>query len=288
MRGGQWQALYLVQGLVAAGHRCTLLARNDGPLLERARAAGLDARPVGLRELIRLAPSFDLVHAHDARAHSLTAFLARPLVVSRRVAFPVRDSFASRWKYTRASRLIAVSRYVAGVLAAAGVPEHKIDVVYDGVPVADRGCTFEDRSKVVAIDSDDPGKGKGLIEQAARRAGIEVEFSKNLTSDLARAALFVYVTESEGLGSAALLAMAAGTPVLASKVGGLVEIVEDGVTGMQLRDNSSDTIAEAMTCMLHDRVALARLGRNAYARAQQFTTDRMVRNTIDVYEKVTG
>ena len=44
--------------------------------------------------------------------------------------------------------------------------------------------------------------------------------------------MFVYITESEGLGSAVLLAMAAGTPVIASRVGGLPEAIEDGVNGL--------------------------------------------------------
>ena len=51
----------------------------------------------------------DLMHAHDARSHTLGAFLRRiPLVVSRRVAFPV----GSRWKYGRARRYLAVSEFL--------------------------------------------------------------------------------------------------------------------------------------------------------------------------------
>src|SRR5947199_276809 len=106
MRGGQWQALHLVDGLSKSGQHCTLLARPGSPLLERARAQGLDARPLRLPEMVRIAPSFDLIHAHDARAHTLAAFLPRPFVVARRVAFPLRDSIGSRWKYSRASHFI--------------------------------------------------------------------------------------------------------------------------------------------------------------------------------------
>src|SRR5437016_9004302 len=101
MRGGQWQVLHLLRGLTAAGHNSTLLARPGSPLLDRARSGDIDARPLRLRELIRLAPSFDLVHAHDARAHTLACFLSLPFVVSRRVAFPALTSLGSRWKYSR-------------------------------------------------------------------------------------------------------------------------------------------------------------------------------------------
>jgi len=285
MRGGQWQAFYLVEQLAAAGHRATLLARPGSPLLGRALEKGLDARPLRLREFLKLAPSFDLVHAHDARSHTLASLLPRPFVVSRRVAFPVRGSAASRWKYSRPSRYIAVSNYVKRMLAGSGIAEDKIDVVYDGIPLPP-APRFSARKTIVAIDSDDPGKGKSLIEDAARKAQINVLFSKNLTADLNGAALFVYISDSEGLGSAVLLAMAAGVPVLASAVGGLPEIVEAGVTGL-LTGNSSEQIADGMLRMMADEALRERLGRSGRARVEQaFTTEHMMRNTVRLYEKV--
>lgn len=285
MRGGQWQALYLLRGLAKAGHRTMLAARDGSPLLEQARDEKIDARALRLRELIRMAGSFDLVHAHDARAHTLACFLKTPVVVSRRVAFPVQRSPFSRWKYGRPRRYIAISQFVERMLVEAGVPESRIDVVHDGVPLSP-AARLDGSSTAVALDSSDPGKGAALVREAAARAGIDVRFSKRLQSDLAGAALFVYITESEGLGSAALLAMAAGVPVLASAVGGLPEIVEDGVTGM-LTENSSEQIAAKMLTLIRDPSLLARLGRNGRARVErEFTAQHMVRNTLRVYEKV--
>lgn len=282
MRGGQWQAFYLLRELAETGHECTLLARS--PLLDRALAAGLDARPIRFRDVVGLSRSFDLIHAHDARAHTLAAFVPSPLVVSRRVAFLLRASVLSRWKYSRAARYIAVSTYVQNILIAAGVPAGKIDVVHDGVPLAERATG----RKTVALDSDDPGKGRTLIQQAAQRAGVDVYFSKDLASALQEAALFVYITDSEGLGSAALLAMAAGVPVLASAAGGLPEIVEDGVTGI-LTENSPEQIADNMLRALGDPALLARLGDNARKRVQEaFTTKHTMESTLQVYRKVTG
>lgn len=289
MRGGQWQVLHLLRGLGAAGQNCTLLARAGSPLLEHARRERFDARPLRLRELMRLAPAFDIVHAHDGRAHRAAAIMSLckspPLIVSRRVAFPIGESALSRWKYSRASHYIAVSNHVKQILTAAGIPAGDMTIVYDGVPLP-AAPRFGARSRVVALDSTDPGKGKPLIEDASRRAKVDVCFSKNLAADLACAGLFVYISDSEGLGSAALLAMAAGVPVLASAVGGLPEIVEDGVTGI-LTGNSSEQIASGMLRMLQDPALLERLGRNARARVEEtFTTDRMTRNTLRVYETV--
>src|SRR5271166_1573559 len=69
MRGGQWQALYLIERLKDA----TLLARAGSPLLQEAQARCLDVRELSFPALARLARQVDVVHAHDARAHTLAA-----------------------------------------------------------------------------------------------------------------------------------------------------------------------------------------------------------------------
>ena len=285
MRGGQWQAFYLLRGLAKAGHGVRLLAPAASPLLQAAQSQQLDARPWRWKTLPAALSGVDLVHAHDARAHTLAAFLAKPAVVSRRVAFPVGRGWPSRWKYRRAAQFIAVSECVKGTLLDAGVPAERVAVIYDGVPSPAEELR-EERTQVVALDSDDPGKGKRAIEQAAALVGVPVHFSKNLTRDLTRAALFVYITDSEGLGSAALLAMAYGAPVLASRVGGLPEIVQDGVTGL-LTSNQPADIARAIQHVLSDSGLAARLAARAKTRVEkEFSIERMVSGTLRIYERI--
>jgi hypothetical protein len=226
-----------------------------------------------------------LIHAHDARAHTLAALQSNPVVVSRRVAFPVRRSLLSKWKYGRATHYIAVSQFVKHTLVEGGVDHGKISVVYDGVPL-DFPTDSEDRSLVVALDSHDPGKGRKIVEQAAKLADVAVHFSSNLTRDLPRAALFVYITNLEGLGSAALLAMAAGAPVIASAVGGLPEVVEDGVTGL-LTSNDPIEVAQNMQRLLGDRALASRFAGCARKKVEaQFSIERMVNETLRVYERI--
>jgi starch synthase len=139
---------------------------------------------------------------------------------------------------------------------------------------------------VIALDSDDPAKGKNIVKQAGAIARVDVRFSKNLIPDLRTAAVFVYITELEGLGSAALLAMAAGAVVLASRVGGLPEMVEDGVTG-SLTTNDARNVAEGIEQLLGDPILLARISVAARARVEkEFTIERMVNGTIAVYERM--
>ena len=280
MRGGQWQVLRLMEGLAAAGVESTLLARRDGPLFEAARQRGWCAEPWGLVRTMLLARRHDLIHAHDARSHTLGAIVSSErLVVSRRVAFPV----GSAGKYRRSRRYLAVSEFVKSVLVAGGVPEEKIAVVYDGVPLLEpaRGS-----SVAAPANAGDPCKGAPLAVEAARLAGVELKLSTDLERDLRDAAVFVYITHSEGLGSGALLAMSAGVPVVASNVGGLPEIIRHGENGL-LVENTPQAIAAAVRQLL-DNPAFARRVGDAARRTvmERFTVDQMVRRTMEVYRQV--
>ncbi len=282
MRGGQWQVLRLMRGLAAAGGEPILMAAVDSPLFARAKAEGLAVRRLTTLGLPQLARQVNLVHAHDARAHTMAALFPRaPLAVARRVAFPVGTGFLSRAKYKRPAHFIAVSRYVAKMLETGGVPREKIAVVPDGVPLLPLTVGG---TQMVCPASNDPKKGVRLVIEAARLLRVQVFPSPDLERDLARAAVFVYVTYSEGLGSATLLAMSAGVPVVASAVGGMVEAVGDA--GL-LVENDSQAIAAAAGRILKDEALardLARRGRERVER--EFTEQQMVKRTQAVYRKL--
>jgi hypothetical protein len=280
MRGGQWQVLRLIEGLQNAGVESTLLARPRSPLFAEARSRGWIVEPLGLVCLPALSRRHDLVHAHDARSQTLAALAAAAhLVVSRRVAFDI----GSRWKYRRAQHYLAVSGFVKSVLVRGGVPAEKVAVVYDGVPVLEPASGY---AILAPSNSSDPEKGASLALEAARLAGVELKFSADLERDLHDAAIFVYITHSEGLGSGALLAMSAGVPVIASNVGGLPEIVEHGRTGL-LVENEPASIAAAIHELRCDPDLARRLGAAARQRVlENFTVDRMVSRTMEIYRQV--
>lgn len=264
MRGGQWQALRLMEGLASEGVESTLLARAGSPLFEAARRGGWRVEAIGLIRTILLASEHDLLHAHDARGHTYGALaFGRPLVVSRRVAFPVR----TRWKYARATRLIAVSEFVKTVLMEGGVPAAKISVVYDGVPLLD----VAQGSRIIALRKD------GVAPE------LELPVAERLEEDIKHAALLVYLTASEGLGSGALLAMSAGVPVIASRVGGLPEIVRHRETGL-LVENTAASVSEAIRELTENPLLARTLGQaGRRAVVERFTLPHMVRRTMEVY-----
>jgi len=265
MGGGQWQVLYLVERLKDA----VLMAPEVSPLFAEAQRRGIEAQPLSILTLRKLARRSDLVHAHDARAHTLCAALPGKLAVSRRVAFPMNRGMLSKLKYGRADLFLAVSRYVAAELETAGVAADRVRVVYDGVPL-------------VAASSG--GRVVALASKPVEVPGIPIHLTTDLWHDLSTASVFVYRSEMEGLGSAALAAMAAGVPVVASKAGGLPEAVEHERTGLLVED---DNFGPAIRRLLDNPEDAAEMGRRGRERVEKnFTIDIMVQKTMAAYEEV--
>jgi glycosyltransferase involved in cell wall biosynthesis len=109
---------------------------------------------------------------------------------------------------------------------------------------------------------------------------------EDLTDFFAALDLFLMPSRAEGLGSSALRAMAHGRAVVASRVGGLPEVVEEGKTGWLVPAESPHELAEAILAAASDRARLAEFGINARARAQQFSNDIMVARTEALYRRL--
>lgn len=285
MRGGQHQVLLLLKILRSAGHSFTLLARAGSPLFASAEALQFNVQPASLLALRRLSSEYDIVHAHDARSHTWAALVSRrPFVVSRRVAFPVSNSPVSRWKYGRAARFLAVSQFVASKLEEAGVAQSKIDVVFDSTELSAMQ-TWTPEAPLVALASADPKKGRDLVQKASDLARIPITFSSDLQKDFAHASAFIYISRSEGFGSAALVAMSKGVPVIASRIEGMVEVFEDGVSGLAVA-NDPAAIATAMQHLRQNPDLAKSLIANARTRVETlFSPSAMLLKTLASYRR---
>lgn len=86
-----------------------------------------------------------------------------------------------------------------------------------------------------------------------------------------------------------LEAMASARPVVAPRLGGLTEVIEDGVTGRLTPPGDERAIAEAVIALLRDAPARRRMGEQGRARVRErFSLERMVAQTLAVYREVRG
>src|SRR5207244_9685546 len=96
--------------------------------------------------------------------------------------------------------------------------------------------------------------------------------------------VFVMPSLFEGLGVAALEAMAAGKPVVATNVGGLAESVIDSVTGLLVPPRDPRALAEAVGKLVGDRSLAGEMGKRAAERVREhFTLEKMAEKNEAYY-----
>lgn len=102
-----------------------------------------------------------------------------------------------------------------------------------------------------------------------------------------KASIFVMPSYYETFGISAMEAMAFGLPVVATRAGGLPEVVEDGVTGFVVPPGDSKAVAEAIIRLLRDQSLRKRMGEAGRQRVlDEFTVDRILAQTLNVYESI--
>lgn len=133
------------------------------------------------------------------------------------------------------------------------------------------------------------GPEEESLRREVRRLGIGrsvrfLGFRDDVSVQLAQADIFWMPSKWEGMPIACIEAMAMALPIVASNVGGIPELVLDGVTGLLIEPESPVQLAEATRRLLHDPDLARALGRASRARAQQcFSIDATVDSYIQAY-----
>jgi len=100
------------------------------------------------------------------------------------------------------------------------------------------------------------------------------------------AELVVMPSHYESFGMVALESMACGTPVIASLVGGLIHLVEDGVTGYHVPVEDPIALSQCISGLLEDKALRYRMGHDAFAFAKKFDWASISEKIIQVYREL--
>ena len=147
----------------------------------------------------------------------------------------------------------------------------------------------------------------GDVDESLEQLGSEMARLRRLTADLglqervrflgsrrqrelppyyAAADVVVMPSYSESFGMVALEAMACGRPVVASRVGGLEYLVQDGITGFHVQEGNAEEMAARLEELLGDAVLLERMGAAARREAEMYSWERTANEIEKLYKNL--
>jgi D-inositol-3-phosphate glycosyltransferase len=145
------------------------------------------------------------------------------------------------------------------------------------------------------VSPSDMNSEMARLQQLSRDFGLEdlvVFLGKRMQSSLpyyySAAEVLIMPSHYESFGMVALEAMACGTPVVASQVGGLAFLIQDGVTGFVVPGGDHVALSERLTQLISQPSLRRRLGEQASAYARDYSWENISSRMIELYSEVLG
>jgi L-malate glycosyltransferase len=351
-RGGEQQLIYLMEELIALGvWQIVLCPFNSmvhkyclkNHLNHVTYFKGFSANPMVAFRVSHICKreAIDLIHVHDSHSHNfavLSSVLSKnevPIIVSRRVDFPIHSGALSMFKYNhpRIARILCVSAAIMEVMKPFIDDKTKLEVVHSGIDLE----KFNDVKEEVNLRSEfgigdmttlignvsalaphkdyqtfiavakrviESGKdvkflaiGDGPLRKEVKQWIEEADmsehiimtgFRKDIPSVLPQLDVFLITSETEGLGTSILDAQAAGVPVVATKAGGIVEIIRHNENGMLAGVKDVESLAENVLHYLANPEIGAQHAENGKKNVERFSKQMTAKRTKEVYESVLG
>jgi glycosyltransferase involved in cell wall biosynthesis len=254
----------------------------------------------------RAARDADLVHAHWLPSGAAALATGKPFVVQlwgSDVELARRAPRVARAVLRRARAAVCPSNALAEDAGRLGARE--IAVIPSGVDLPPEVGPEANPPEVLYAGRLSPEKGVLELVEAARGLNLVVAGDGPLRAQVpealgfvppeelarlyARAAVLACPSHREGFGVACLEAMAHGRPVVASAVGGLLDLVVDGETGVHVPPGDVPALRAALERLLGDRELRRRMGEAGRRRAaERFSWDAVTRQTVELYARYAG
>jgi glycosyltransferase involved in cell wall biosynthesis len=280
----------------------------------------------------------NLMHTHDSHAHTLAIISTilwnnkTPLVVSRRVDFPVSNSWLSYYKYNHSSirKIICVSEAIRKVIGKSVKNHTKLCTIYSGIdinrfkPVKENILkkefallpetlvvgnisalaphkdyhTFIDIAEQVLSKNENVvffiiGEGSEKDTLAARIKSkrlnekiIMTGFRDDVADILPFFDIFLMTSRSEGLGTTVLDALACRVPVVATRAGGISEVIRHEKTGLLAPCGDANMLAMHVESLIANPGLRLRLTEAGYQLVKHFTKSETASQTLEIYREL--
>lgn len=113
-------------------------------------------------------------------------------------------------------------------------------------------------------------------------------YRNDIPSFLRNLDVFVLPSHEEGFGISVIEALNEGVPIIATKVGGIPEIVQDGVEGILVEKESPEGLAKAIEKLLKDEELRKNMSAKGKTKAQEYSCSKMVKEIENIYDILRG
>jgi glycosyltransferase involved in cell wall biosynthesis len=348
-RGGEQQLAYLLNELDKRGVEQLVVCPIGSEMEKYCRTKSIQFRslkkrsgvdPVFARQLkgICRKRGADIVHAHDSHAHTMSILASDlfgskiPIVVNRRVVFPVGSSLFSKHKYNhkRIAAIICVSNPVKKEMEKVIKKKDLLRVIHSGVPLdkfkGQKGETlrhkfavFQDKKFVgnvaaltgekdyatfiktanilkekglnahyfIAGDGKLESKLKDMVKKLDLMDDVTfLGFIPNVSRVLTSLDLLLFTSKKEGLGTAVLDAFLMKVPVVSTKAGGVVEIIDHEENGYLTEVGDAETLAEKAWDLLNDDEKRKHFIANATKKVKEFSVEITGEKVHELYSDI--
>jgi glycosyltransferase involved in cell wall biosynthesis len=350
-RGGEQQLYYLLDTLKNEDINQVLFCPSESILAQKIKNKGFKCILYKKRSGFDLRAAFNfaqlfkhnppaLIHAHDAHAHTLCILatwfgLNVPIILHRRVDFPIKKNFFTRYKYNHKNvkRIICVSQAIQHIIQKDIQHPERAITIHSGIDTARFVPTVNPNSLHALIGADKTSKivgnasaladhkdyptflktahlliqqhsqinwqfvifGSGALlselQQLTQELGIAKQvhflgFREDLPQLLPQLDIFLFTSNTEGLGTTLLDAIACQVPIVATNAGGISEIITNQKTGLLFTIGQTQQLADGVIEIVNNPDLKDKLIEGANAHLKNFTIATMAKRTYGVYQQV--
>jgi len=349
-RGGEQQVAYLMQQLehkeleqfilcAKGGAMETYCQQNNIRYFSKKKGSSFNLFFARYIKSLCTQLSIDLLHIHDSHGHNLAVLAAdiwqnkTPMILARRVDFPIRNKRYSVYKYNhpKIPQIICVSNAIQNILAEKVKDPNRLLTIHSGIdlqrfqnirssnilretyqipnnellignvaalaphkdyPTFLRTAhllktKYQLKAKYCLIGE---GKERASIEQLISDLGMKNEviltgFRNDIEQILPELDIFLFTSETEGLGTSLLDAIACQVPIVATQAGGVPEIIIHQKTGLLAPIKDTEALAKSVLQLRNDEGLKTQIIEGANSHLQAFTIDSLSNKTHEVYKK---